>query len=169
MTFHFEYEALKKLDFDYESLIEKVILAVLDYENCPYEVEVNIVLTDNQEIHKINREFRQTDRPTDVLSFPVLEYEVAGDFSKAEEDMSVFHPETGELLLGDIMISVDKIIEQATEYGHSIERELGFLVAHSMLHLCGYDHILDDERKIMEAKQNEIMERLSLYRWKEEE
>ncbi|MDE7426085.1 MAG: rRNA maturation RNase YbeY [Lachnospiraceae bacterium] len=164
MTFHFEYEAGKKLEFDYESLIKKVILAVLDYEGCPYEAEVNIVLTDNEEIHKINREYRQIDSPTDVLSFPMIEYETPGDFSKIEEDMSVFHPETGELLLGDIMISVDKIIEQATEYGHSLERELGFLVAHSMLHLCGYDHIKENEREVMESKQKEIMKQISLYR-----
>lgn len=164
MTFHFEYEAGKKLEFDYESLIKKVILTVLDYEGCPYEAEVNIVLTDNEEIHKINREYRQIDSPTDVLSFPMIEYETPGDFSKIEEDMSVFHPETGELLLGDIMISVDKIIEQATEYGHSLERELGFLVAHSMLHLCGYDHIQENEREVMESKQKEIMKQISLYR-----
>lgn len=164
MTFHFEYEAEKKLDFDYEFLIRKVILAVLDYEACPYEVEVNIVLTNNEEIHKINREYRQIDRPTDVLSFPMVDYEMPGDFSKVEEDMSLFHPETGELLLGDIMISVDKIMEQALEYGHSMERELGFLVAHSMLHLCGYDHMEEDEREIMEVKQREIMEQISLHR-----
>lgn len=164
MTFHFDYEAEKKLEFDYEFLIKKVILAVLEYEDCPYETEINIVLTDNEEIHKINREYRQIDHPTDVLSFPMIEYEKPGDFSKVEEDMSVFHPETGELMLGDIMISVDKITEQAMEYGHSKERELGFLVAHSMLHLCGYDHIKEDERKIMEAKQREIMEQLSLHR-----
>lgn len=164
MTFHFEYEAGEKLEFDYESLIKKVILAVLDYEGCPYEAEVNIVLTDNEEIHKINREYRQIDRPTDVLSFPMIEYETPGDFSKVEEDMSVFHPETGELLLGDIMISVEKIIEQAIEYGHSLERELGFLVAHSMLHLCGYDHIKENEREVMESKQKEIMKQISLYR-----
>lgn len=164
MTFHFDYEAKKKLEFDYEFLIKKVILAVLEYEDCPYETEVNIVLTNNEEIHKINREYRQIDRPTDVLSFPTIEYETPGDFSKVEEDMSVFHPETGELMLGDIMISVDKIIDQAEEYGHSKERELGFLVAHSMLHLCGYDHIKEDDREIMEAKQREIMEQLSLHR-----
>lgn len=164
MTFHFDYEAEKKLEFDYEFLIKRVILAVLEYEDCPYETEVNIVLTNNEEIHKINREYRQIDRPTDVLSFPTIEYETPGDFSKVEEDMSVFHPETGELMLGDIMISVDKIIAQAEEYGHSQERELGFLVAHSMLHLCGYDHIKEDDRVIMEAKQREIMEQLSLQR-----
>lgn len=164
MTFHFDYEAEKKLEFDYEFLIKKVILAVLEYEDCPYETEVNIVLTNNEEIHKINREYRQIDRPTDVLSFPTIEYETPGDFSKVEEDMSVFHPETGELMMGDIMISVDKIIAQAEEYGHSKERELGFLVAHSMLHLCGYDHIKEDDREIMEAKQREIMEQLSLQR-----
>lgn len=125
MTFRFEYETEKKLEFDYETLIKKVIIAVLDYEACPYEVEVNIVLTDNEEIHKINREYRQIDRPTDVLSFPMISYETPGDFSKVEEDMTLFHPESGELLLGDIMISVEKILEQAMDYGHSAERETG--------------------------------------------
>lgn len=164
MTFRFEYETEKKLEFDYETLIKKVILAVLDYEACPYEVEVNIVLTDNEEIHKINKEYRQIDRPTDVLSFPMITYETPGDFSNVEEDITLFHPESGELLLGDIMISVEKIIEQAMEYGHSAERELGFLVAHSMLHLCGYDHMEEEERKVMEAKQREIMEQIDLHR-----
>lgn len=164
MTFHFEYETEDKLEFDYEELIQKVVLAVLDYEKCPYEAEINIVLTNNEEIHKINKEYRNIDRPTDVLSFPMLEYEKPGDFSRVEEDMSLFHPESGELLLGDIMISVEKIREQAMEYGHSLERELGFLVAHSVLHLCGYDHMEEEERKIMEAKQREIMDQIALKR-----
>lgn len=164
MTFHFEYETNQKLDFDYEALIEKVIVAVLDYEECPYEAEVNIILTDNEEIHKINKEYRDIDAPTDVLSFPMITYETPGDFSKVEEDMSAFHPETGELLLGDIILSVDKVMQQAKEYGHSVERELGFLVAHSVLHLCGYDHMEQEERQIMEEKQREIMKLTSLHR-----
>ena len=164
MTYHFEYEAGKKFQFDYETLIKKVIEQVLDYEQCPYEVELNIIITTNDEIQKVNGEYRKIDRATDVLSFPMIQYEIPGDFSVVEEDFTVFHPETGELLLGDIMLSIDKVYEQAIEYGHSVERELGFLVAHSMLHLCGYDHMEEEERLVMEEKQREIMKLLHLER-----
>ena len=145
MTVNIEYEAEKQLGIPYEEIINEVVCASLDYEGCPYEAEVNVVLTDNEEIHQVNKEYRNVDAPTDVLSFPMLEYDC-------------FNPETGELMLGDIMISVDKVEEQAEKYGHSTTRELAFLVAHSMLHLCGYDHMEDEERLVMEAKQNEILE-----------
>ena len=164
MTFHFEYEAEKQFEFDYEALMKIVIEQVLDYESCPYEVEVNIVITDNEEIRAVNAEYREIDRATDVLSFPMIDYDVPGDFSKVEEDVTLFHPETGELMLGDIMISIDRVYEQAEEYGHSVERELGFLTAHSMLHLCGYDHMEEEERAVMEQKQREIMDLVQLYR-----
>ena len=96
----------------------------------------------------------------------MAEYDEPGEFSRLEdEDMfDVFNPETGELLLGDIMVSLEKVVSQAEEYGHSTTRELGFLIAHSMLHLFGYDHMEEDERVIMEAKQNEIMNGLEIYR-----
>lgn len=164
MTVHFEYEAEKEFEFDYQSLMRRVMEQVLEYERCPYEVEVNVVITDNAEIQKVNSEYREIDRATDVLSFPMVEYERPGDFSKVEEDEMLFHPETGELMLGDIMISIDKVYAQAEEFGHSVERELGFLTAHSMLHLCGYDHMEEEERQVMEAKQREIMDLLQLYR-----
>lgn len=164
MTFHFEYEAKKEFTFDYQELMKRVIVHVLDYEKCPYEVEVNIVITDNEEIQRVNAEYRQIDRATDVLSFPMVEYEIPGDFSNVEEDEMLFHPETGELMLGDIMISIDRVEEQAKEFGHSVERELGFLTAHSMLHLCGYDHMEEEERMVMEQKQREIMDQLGIYR-----
>jgi len=164
MTFHFEYEVEKKFPFDYEALIKRVVEQVLDYEKCPYEVEVNIVITDDEEIRQVNEEYREIDRATDVLSFPMVSYDTPGDFSKVEEDEMLFHPETGELMLGDIMLSIDKVYAQAEEYGHSIERELGFLVAHSMLHLCGYDHMEEEERAVMEEKQRGIMDLLQLYR-----
>ncbi len=130
----------------------------MDYEKCPYEAEVNIILTDDMEICRLNRDYRQIDRPTDVLSFPMLEFEQPSDFSHAEEDYAdCFNPETGELMLGDIILSVDKIREQAESYGHSQTRELAFLVAHSMLHLCGYDHMEEGEREEMEERQREIL------------
>ncbi len=158
MTINIEYEAEKKLALPYEEIIEDVVNAAMDYEECPYEAEVNVLLTDNEEIHRINLEFRNIDRETDVLSFPMGDYDVPGDFERLEEQSEdYFNPETGELLLGDIVISVDKVEEQAEKYGHSQTRELAFLVAHSMLHLFGYDHMEEEERLLMEQKQEEIL------------
>lgn len=164
MTIQIDYEAEDRLEFDYEDIITKVINEAMDYEECPYESEVNVVITDNEGIHQVNKEFRNMDKPTDVLSFPMVDYEVPGQFDQLEDYDDYFHPESGELLLGDIMISVDKVREQAAAYGHSLERELAFLVAHSMLHLFGYDHMEDEERKVMESKQEEILHRLRIER-----
>ena len=159
MTVNIEYEAEKQLEIPYEEIIRDVAEAGLAYEGCPYEAEVNVVLTGDEEIWQVNREYRQVDRPTDVLSFPMLEYETPSDFDHVEDMYAdCFNPETGELMLGDIMISVDRAQEQAEKYGHSITRELAFLVAHSMLHLCGYDHMEEEERLDMERRQREILE-----------
>jgi probable rRNA maturation factor len=165
MTFNFEYEAKQQLDFDYEELIKRVVEACLDYEACPYETEVNILFTNDEEIQQINQEFRQIDAATDVLSFPSIEYETPGDFTMLEENVvDWFHPETGELLLGDIVISVDRAKLQAMEYGHSLEREIAFLTAHSMFHLMGYDHMEEDERIRMEEKQKNVLDKLQILR-----
>ena len=154
----------KVFDFDLEETAKKVIEGSLDHENCPYEAEVNLVLTDNEEIRRTNREFRDIDRETDVLSFPMLEYDQPGDFSYAEEDESCFNPDTGELILGDIMISVPKLKEQAETYGHSDLREYAFLITHSLLHLMGYDHMEPEERDIMFEKQEKILGNLGITR-----
>lgn len=160
MTINIEYEADRKLSLDYETIIRRIVLEALDYESCPYEAEVSVLLTDNEAIREINREQRGIDAPTDVLSFPMVDYETPSDFSHVEDAAEdYFNPETGELMLGDIVVSVDKVSEQAEKYGHSEERELAFLVAHSMLHLCGYDHMEDEERILMEKKQEEILSR----------
>ena len=159
MTINIEYKAEKKLDLPYEEIINDIVLASLDYEECPYEAEVNVILTDNDAIQEINREHRCIDAPTDVLSFPMVDYKVPSDFDHVEDAVEdYFNPETGELILGDIVISVDKVEEQADKYGHSQTRELAFLVAHSMLHLCGYDHMEDGEREQMEERQKKILE-----------
>lgn len=165
MTLNFEDEYGLPLPFEAESLAEHVIEHSLDYEKCPYEAEVNLLLTSNGEIHRMNREFRQIDRATDVLSFPMLEYEVPGDFSLLEEaENDCFNPDTGELLLGDIVISKDKVLEQAEAYGHSPRREFAFLVAHSMLHLMGYDHMEAEEAAEMEKRQEEILAQMNILR-----
>ena len=165
MTILVENEVNRELDFDYEEVIEAVINKTLETENCPYETEVNVLLTGNGEIHTANKEFRGIDRPTDVLSFPMVDYEFPSDFSCVDKNPeSYLNPETDELLLGDIMISVDKVYEQADEYGHSRKREFAFLIAHSMLHLLGYDHIDEAERKVMEVKQEAILDALGITR-----
>lgn len=165
MTFNIEVETDKELGFDYEKIVDDVINEVLNEEGCPYECEVNLILTDNEEIHKINKEYRDIDRPTDVLSFPMIDYDLPGDFSRVEESQEdYFNPETGELILGDIIVSVDKVFEQAESYNHSVIREFAFLVAHSMFHLCGYDHMEPEEAKIMEQKQSDILAKLNIHR-----
>ena len=144
---------------------EKVAAAALDYEGCPYEAEIGILITDNPRIREMNRDHRHVDRETDVLSFPMLEFDSASDFSKFETGgADCFDPESGELILGDIVISAEKVIEQAGKYGHSNEREYAFLIAHSMLHLMGYDHEVPDEAAVMEEKQKTILSSLGINR-----
>lgn len=164
MTVEITWETEKKLSFDAEAVLKRVVEAALDAENCPYECEVEILITDNEGIREINRENRGIDAPTDVLSFPMADYPAPGDFSRLEEDPDCFHPETGELLLGDIVISQDKVQEQAALYGHGEERELAFLAAHSMFHLMGYDHMEDGERLVMEEKQERLLQSLGILR-----
>lgn len=166
MTLNVENESgvqLEKLDTD--AVAKMVIEAALDYEGCPYETEINLLLTDNKTIRKINQEYRQIDKPTDVLSFPMLEYTTPSDFSVAETGVcGSFNPETGELVLGDIIISMEKVVEQAEKYGHSEEREFAFLITHSVLHLCGYDHMSSEEARVMEDKQTAILHSLNILR-----
>lgn len=165
MSFYLEEEVEVTFHFDYKELAERIVEFCLEYAKFPYEAEVNLTLTDNEGIHAINKEFREIDRPTDVLSFPMLSYETPGDFTFLdEEDSDDFNPDTGEALLGDIVISVEKVHEQAESYGHSIEREYAFLITHSMLHLFGYDHMEEQEAKIMEEKQKEILSQMNILR-----
>ena len=162
MSVYIEYEQETIPDFN--ELIEKVIGQALDYEECPYEAEVNVLLTDNPSIHEMNLLNRGIDRPTDVLSFPMNDFPEPADFDALESCVDAFHPETGELLLGDIVISYEKAVEQADAYQHSIEREIAFLTAHSMLHLMGYDHESEEERMDMEERQEAILKILNINR-----
>lgn len=157
MSIDFSNEQEQTFDFDFLKVAEDVMETVLDQEGCPYESQVCLVLTDNETIHKTNLEYRQIDRATDVLSFPMVDFPAPADYSVLEDDDSCFDPESGELLLGDIMISIPKAVEQAEAYGHSVKREYAFLVAHSMLHLLGYDHMVDEERIVMEQKQEKAL------------
>lgn len=169
MTVNIEYDTEKALDLDYKKIIESVIDKAVEDSGCPYETEVNVTLTNNDEIKKINSEYRDIDNPTDVLSFPMINFYTPGDFGGVSDEIEqspqdYFNPDSGELMLGDIVVSVEKVVEQAEKYGHSQERELAFLVAHSMLHLFGYDHMEAEETALMEAKQREILDQLGITR-----
>lgn len=164
MTFQIEYETDRALGIDVAALANRVAEKVLETEECPYDAQVNLVITDNEEIKRVNTEFRNIQAPTDVLSFPMIPFETPADYSIVEEDESYFDLDTDELLLGDIMISADKVFAQAEEYGHSVTREFCFLVAHSMLHLLGYDHMTPEEASVMEQKQAAVLEKLGITR-----
>ncbi len=165
MHFFVENETECNFDFDIEKVVESVVIEVLDSEGCPYESQVNVLLTDNEGIRMFNKEYRNIDKETDVLSFPNLDFEEPGFYEVDEEaEADYFDPESGELILGDIIISVDKVKEQSESYGHSQKREFAFLVAHSMLHLAGYDHMEPDEAKVMEAKQEAVLQKLNITR-----
>lgn len=165
MSLNIEKEVNVIFDFDYENLAKEVVDFAISYEDFPYEAEVNLTLTDNDGIQEINRMYREIDAPTDVLSFPMLSYEEAGNFSDLEDDYEDnFNPDTGEIMLGDIIISIDRVKEQAAAYGHSERREFAFLILHSMLHLFGYDHMTPEEAAEMEGKQHHILEEMNITR-----
>ncbi|MGN8885724.1 rRNA maturation RNase YbeY [uncultured Blautia sp.] len=164
MTIQIEYETERQLNIDYEKLASRVAAHILETEHCPYDVSVNLVITDNEEIKKVNQEFRSIGAPTDVLSFPMIPFETPADYSIVEDQDEYFDLDTEELVLGDVMISVDKVFAQAEEYGHSVEREFSFLFAHSMLHLLGYDHMEPEEAAVMERKQAQALEDLGITR-----
>lgn len=191
MSTYISYETETVLDIpDVEELIKKVVDTALTYENCPFKAEVNVTVSDDEEVHRINREFRGIDKTTDVLSFPSLEFDEPGNFEPFEvieendpdnagvdeiylqEDIfcaeagtaGIFNHDTGEIMLGDMIISAQRVKAQAFEYGHSELRELAFLVAHSMFHLFGYDHEDPEEAKIMEAKQEDVLKKIGIER-----
>lgn len=160
MTFEFDAEIGFDFKFDYINLYKSACNRVLDIEKCPYECVVSLILTDDNSIQEINKDTRGINKSTDVLSFPMIDYNAPADFSTIDECCEFFDPDSGELILGDIVLSYDHILSQADEYGHSIEREYTFLIIHSMLHLLGYDHMEEDERRIMESRQKIIIESL---------
>ena len=135
-------------------LLRRAVDATLAYEQYGNPCEVSITLTDNEKIHALNKQYREVDKPTDVLSFPLLDFEGEGCEPVADEPM---------VSLGDIVISLERAAEQAEEYGHSFDREVAFLCVHSMLHLLGYDHELSEEDDAdMRDRQRAIMEMLGL-------
>jgi len=141
MTIYYNYEAKVKLHMPWMNIISDVVNGTLNYMKFKKQAEVSVSVVDEDEIRELNKEFRDIDKVTDVLSFPI------GDIN----------PETKEVVLGDIVLCAQKIIDQANEYGHTRKRELAFLTCHSMLHLLGYDHMEDAERLEMEALQKDIL------------
>lgn len=166
MTFCVENETGAQFDFDPEEVAALVAKEVLRSEGCDREVEISLTITNDEGIQELNREFREIDRPTDVLSFPNVSYQEPGDFSvmEGEQEVDLLNPDTGNIMFGDIVVNEDRVRSQAQEYGHSTKREFAFLIAHSMLHLCGYDHMEEDEAKVMEKKQSDVLNTLGITR-----
>lgn len=164
MTISIEEEADVPFRFDYKKTARDVIGYTLAHEKFPFDAEVTLLLTDDEGIRRRNQEYRQMDSPTDVLSFPMICYEAPGDFNQLEADADNFNPDTGEVVLGDIVVSVQRARQQAESYGHSELREFAFLIVHSMLHLFGYDHIKEQEAAVMERLQGKILEEMNILR-----
>lgn len=165
MTSYVENETGLSFPFAEKEILDLVMEAVLDAERCPYEAAVSLLLTDGAGIRQYNATYRDIDAETDVLSFPNLAFETPGDFSVAETaEADCFDPDSGELVLGDIILSAERVKAQAKEYGHSELREFAFLLAHSLFHLCGYDHMDAGEAARMEEKQEAVLTRLGITR-----
>ena len=165
MTSYVENETKVDFPFNVQDILNKIMEAVTQMENCPYETTVNLLITDNAGIREYNKNYRDMDRETDVLSFPNISFDNEGDFSQVENmSADYFDPDSGELILGDIILSADRVLSQAREYGHSVLREFAFLTAHSMFHLCGYDHMEEREAAVMEEKQEAVLMNLGISR-----
>jgi len=146
--------------------LTEVIEFVLKEEEVRIKCEVSLLFVDNEEIKEINNDTRGINRETDVLSFPMLEYEHKKVFKEMYKDYK-FSPadfDGEELVLGDIVLSLEKALEQSEEFNHSYEREASYLVVHSVLHLLGYDHMEEDEKKVMRSREEEILNKLSITR-----
>ena len=166
MTFYVENETEENFEFDVNKLIADLVNETIDCEKVPFkDISLNVTFTDDETIATVNKEFREIDKSTDVLSFPAVDFSKPADFSNIKpNDPLYFDQDTGELILGDIMISLEHAHKQALEYNHSFKREIAFLITHSLLHLLGYDHMVDSERTVMEAKQEAILNNLGLTR-----
>lgn len=148
------------IDDSINIIIKKVIDTCMKSENLEKDYEVSVLIVNDEEIRSINKEHRDTDKSTDVLSFPMVEFE-NGKLISDEGDYDI---DFDELMLGDIIISAETAKRQAIEYGHSFEREMAFLTAHSCFHLLGYDHMVESEEKVMFKKQEDILNELGLTR-----
>jgi probable rRNA maturation factor len=149
-----------KVTKEIRDLVRLAVKTSLEYMDFSTKAEISVMFVDNDSIRRLNCEHRNIDRATDVLSFPLFEYDEDGEIVEEYLD---FNP-NGEMVLGDIVISLERAWEQAEEYGHSFEREVGFLTVHSMLHLFGFDHITAEDEEEMFGYQDEILEEMGLTR-----
>lgn len=149
---------------DIKNIIVSCIDKALDMEKFDIKAMVSIALVDNPGIRKVNLEYRDVDKDTDVLSFPMLELKPGHRDLNIDDFKDDAEPDSGAVILGDIMISMEKVQEQSQEYGHSFGRELGFLVVHGILHLLGYDHMEQDDKDIMRSREEAILGALDLTR-----
>ena len=165
MSIFIENELETDIPEDYKIIVEDIVEASIEYLECPYECEVNIIFTDNDGIREINNLHRGIDAPTDVLSFPMCQFGSTIDYDSLDASpLEYFNQDTGELMLGDIILNIDRINSQAEEYGHSFKRELSYMVVHSFYHLMGYDHMEEDEKKVMRQKEEFILDKLQILR-----
>ena len=162
MSIYIEEEGGSSLPFDTEEIARTVVEAALEYEKCPYEAEVTILLTTDEEVRKLNCSSRGLDRPTDVLSFPMFQFQPG----QLPEDWEPYiDPESQLVPLGDMAISLERAKAQAKEYGHSVNREVGYLTVHSVLHLLGYDHLDEGPMKRqMRSREEAILAEILLPR-----
>ena len=145
---------------EYEDIIEKVLLKCYQEENISEKsFYINIILTNPNNIKQINKQFRNIDKETDVLSFPMFNKEELSNYKEIKG--------VGQEVLGDIIISISKVIEQAEEYGHSFERELAYMVVHGFYHVIGYDHIEKTDKEQMRKKEENILVKLNIKREEE--
>lgn len=146
--------------------LEKVIEFTLKEEEVLIPSEISMIFVDNEEIREINNETRGIDRATDVLSFPMLDYEDKKVFKELykDKDFDITFMDGEELVLGDIVLSLERALEQSKEYNHSFEREASYLVVHSVLHLLGYDHMEELDKKIMRKREEDILSKLNIRR-----
>lgn len=153
MIYFLNEQSLFRVTYEQKHLVRRAIKATLEYEGYENNAEISLTFTDNEKIRRINSQFRGIDKPTDVLSFPLNDYENAPD-ALADEPSGC---------LGDIVISLERAKEQADEFGHSLDREIAFLTVHSMLHLLGYDHVDSEADELdMRRRQSEILKNMGL-------
>ncbi|MFD1609890.1 rRNA maturation RNase YbeY [Oceanobacillus luteolus] len=153
IDFHDETNSLPTEYFD---LLQRLLEFARKKEGVSQEAEMSVNFVDDKEIQELNRNYRQKDEPTDVISFAMQE--------KVDGELHIYGEEDIPTILGDIVISIDRAKEQAEEYGHTLEREISFLTIHGFLHLLGYDHLTEEEEKEMFARQNEILSEFGIER-----
>lgn len=148
----------------FEEVIKRVVAKVLEIEDIIHNCQVSVIIIDNEQIKELNKNTRGIDSKTDVLSYPILEFL---DFTQLKKNLNIneyIDLDTGEIVLGDIAISIERAYEQSQEYGHTIDREIAFLTTHGMLHLLGYDHQDETETKKMREKEEKVLSILRMVR-----